>query len=86
MSQVKSIGTKEEVWEGKAERTAGGLKKEDLVQRIMSKNKVEQGRRTAQKRSEKKNSVEAKSPPSSPVNKPVKLDPVKTRRPRAKKD
>ena len=43
MSTIKSVGSKSMVWHGNAEKTSGGLRKEDLMKnkrgRIVSKKK-----------------------------------------------
>lgn len=48
---VKSVGSKDEVWEGKAKQTSGGLKKEDLCEnahgKIVSKKRSEHGKKMA---------------------------------------
>jgi len=49
MAEIKKKGSKEEVYEGKALCTAGGLKKEDLILnakgKIVSKKRSEQGKK-----------------------------------------
>jgi hypothetical protein len=46
-SKVKRVGTRADVWEGRAQKTSGGLVKEDIVMeggKLKSKKAVQRGR------------------------------------------